>query len=44
MRPPVRLLGFLLALLPMAQWAWNINMLDRCGLEGEAWAQCRGQG
>lgn len=35
----LRLMGLLLALLPMAWWAWSLR--DPCGVTGEAWRECR---
>lgn len=34
----MRLTGFLLSLLPLAWWAWQLR--DPCGLQGTAWQQC----
>jgi hypothetical protein len=31
--------GILLGLLPVLCWSWQLR--DPCGLQGEAWLQCR---
>lgn len=35
----MRLTGFALALLPLAYWSWTLR--HPCGLQGEAWRECR---
>lgn len=36
----MRLIGLVLALLPVGWWAWDVHY-DPCGLQGEAWLRCR---
>lgn len=37
----LRLSGLVLALLPIAYWSWSLR--DPCGLQGEAWRECRAE-
>ena len=35
----LRLTGLALALLPIDWWGWQLR--DPCGLQGDAWRECR---